>query len=187
MTRPPAEPHFELELFLPYRLSVLTNTISQGIAGGYERPHGLSVTEWRILAVLGTYPGRTASEVTQRTAMDKVAISRAVKSLMSRGLIRRETDGSDRRRRKLFISDPSGQAVLRAVVPMALAYEKALMSVLNKDELDRLNNCIDRLQNQASTLLCGDSNAPNNLRRRRDLKDAVKKPGREQPSRPGTS
>jgi len=42
----------ELEQFLPYRLSVLANTVSQGIARGYRERHDISVTEWRILAVL---------------------------------------------------------------------------------------------------------------------------------------
>ena len=45
--------NFDLERFLPYRLSVLTNTISQGIAAGYREQFGISITEWRILAVLG--------------------------------------------------------------------------------------------------------------------------------------
>ena len=63
---------FELENFLPYRLSVLTNTISQGIAAAYRDRYGISVTEWRILAVLGRFPGLTASEVVEKTAMDKV-------------------------------------------------------------------------------------------------------------------
>ena len=77
----PSTDAFELEHFLPYRLSLLANTVSQGIAAGYRDAHGISVTEWRILAVLGRYPGLAAFELAERTAMDKVAIHRAVKSL----------------------------------------------------------------------------------------------------------
>ena len=91
---------FELQNFLPYRLSLLTNTVSQGIAGSYRESFDISITEWRILAVLGRYPGLTASEVVNKTAMDKVAISRGVKSLMSRKLLKRRTDPNDRRRRR---------------------------------------------------------------------------------------
>ena len=52
---------FDLQNFLPYRLSLLTNTVSQGIAAAYRDRFGISVTEWRILDVLGRFPGQTAS------------------------------------------------------------------------------------------------------------------------------
>ena len=68
---------FRLEEYLPYRLSLLSNTVSQGIADRYQRDHDISVTEWRVIAVLGRFPGQTASEVVKRTAMDKVTVSRA--------------------------------------------------------------------------------------------------------------
>ena len=93
----PGTSMFELEHFVPYRLSVLTNTVSEGIAQSYRDTYDISVTEWRILAVLGRYPGLTASEIVERTAMDKVAISRAVKNLVERKLLRRATDSNDRR------------------------------------------------------------------------------------------
>ena len=68
---------FRLEDYVPYRLSLLSNTVSQGIAHRYQQDHDVSVTEWRVIVVLGRYPGSTASEVVERTAMDKVTISRA--------------------------------------------------------------------------------------------------------------
>ena len=42
---------FELDEFLPYRLSLLTNTVSAGIARSYRDQYEISVTEWRIMAV----------------------------------------------------------------------------------------------------------------------------------------
>ena len=50
----------ELERFLPYRLSVLSNTVSQAIADIYERRFELSITEWRVMAVLGRFEGLSA-------------------------------------------------------------------------------------------------------------------------------
>src|SRR5690606_24458309 len=64
----------QLEHFLPYRLSVLSNRISDAIAREYSQRYALGVTEWRVMAVLGRWPGLTASQVAQRTAMDKVAV-----------------------------------------------------------------------------------------------------------------
>ena len=84
---------FDLERLLPYRLSVLSNRVSNAISSEYQRRFGLAITEWRVMAVLGRYPGLSAREVTERTAMDKVAVSRAVARLLERGFIQRETHG----------------------------------------------------------------------------------------------
>lgn len=146
----PAE--FQLEYFLPYRLSLLTNTVSQGIAQSYRQEHDISVIEWRILAVLGRFPGLTASEVVERTAMDKVAISRAVKSLMEKGLLQRKTDKVDRRRMRLYITPVAGQRVLSEVVPRAQQYEQRLLEGLSDSEKKDLNNIIKRLQKRAETI-----------------------------------
>ena len=43
----------KLEHFVPYRLSVLTNIVSSAIAGAYAARFGLSIPEWRVIAVLG--------------------------------------------------------------------------------------------------------------------------------------
>ena len=50
----------ELERFLPYRLSVLTNIISSRIARTYSEQFGLTIPEWRVIAVLARYPGLSA-------------------------------------------------------------------------------------------------------------------------------
>ncbi len=130
----------ELEYFLPYRLSVLSNRISQTIADIYADRFDIGVTQWRVIAVLGRYPGLSANGVAERTAMDKVAVSRAVASLLLRGLLERKTHDDDRRRSVLALSD-EGRAVYDEVAPLALEYEHKLLAPLDtheRDELDRL-------------------------------------------------
>lgn len=130
----------DLDRFVPYRLSVLSNTVSQAIAREYEARFGLSVTEWRVLAVLGRYPGLSAGEVADRTAMDKVAVSRAVARLLGDGRIRRSTHSGDRRRSVLALT-PRGQRIYAQIAPRALEYERRLLAVLDDEErvwLDRL-------------------------------------------------
>src|SRR6478672_11658564 len=85
----------DLEHFLPYRLSVLSNRVSGAIAQMYSERFDLGVTEWRVMAVLGRYPKLSAGEVAQRTAMDKVAVSRAVAGLVEAGRVEREIHDDD--------------------------------------------------------------------------------------------
>ena len=150
-TRDSASPveSFELERFLPYRLSLLTNTVSQGIAARYRDEFGISVTEWRILAVLGRFPGLTASEVVARTAMDKVAIHRGVKALVARGLLERRTDEGDRRRQALHITHPKGQAVIADIIPRARQFERDLLNALTLEEATILQDILEKLQRTA--------------------------------------
>jgi DNA-binding MarR family transcriptional regulator len=136
--RAPSKLH--LENFLPYRLSVLSNTVSGAIAAAYFAHFGLSIPEWRVMAVLAANPGLSAAEVTARTAMDKVAVSRAVAALLAAGRLRRTMAKSDRRRTHLELT-PSGTRVYGQVVPVALNYERHLIAPLSaKDRatLDRI-------------------------------------------------
>ena len=134
----------ELERFLPYRLSVVSNHISQTIAAAYAERFGIGITEWRVLAVLGRYPELSASDVAERTAMDKVAVSRAVASLLKAGLIEREVHDSDRRRSVLRLSG-EGDRVYDQVAPMALAYERELLAGFSAEERATLDRLLTRL------------------------------------------
>ena len=89
----------------------------------------LSVNEWRAMAILGRYPGVSANEVAERTAMDKVAVSRAVSALMGKKFLNRQTDPADARRSSLALS-AKGYAVFDQIVPLALAYERKILAHL---------------------------------------------------------
>jgi len=134
----------ELERFLPYRLSVLSNRISHSIASAYAARFGIGVTEWRVIAVLGRYTGLSANEVAERTAMDKVAVSRAVARLLERRLLQREAHGDDRRRSVLELSE-AGFGVYDEVVPLALGFERQLLSPLDADERVTLEMLLSKL------------------------------------------
>src|ERR1700740_1703201 len=141
----------ELENFLPYRLSVLAQLVSQSLHDLYAGPFELSVTQWRVMAALGRFAPLTASDVGQRIVMDKVAVSRAVAGLMSRGLVERATDRADRRRASLRLS-ARGRAMHARIVPIALAYEERLYKALSAGERQAFDTLSDRLFARAKAL-----------------------------------
>ncbi len=140
----PGHALLELESFLPYRLSVLSNTLSQAIARVYDKRFDLSVTEWRTMAVLGYRSDISAREVAERTAMDKVAISRALARLLKKGLIERSTSRHDKRQSVLRLSE-DGWKIYDQVVPLALDHEKRLLAHLNAEEREWLARILDTL------------------------------------------
>ena len=136
----------DLEHFLPYRLSVLSNRISQTLASTYAGRFGMGITEWRVIAVLGRHPGLSANGLAERTAMDKVAVSRALARLLERALVQRDTHGDDRRRSVLELSE-AGYRIYDEVVPLALARERELLAHFSdedKKQLDALLTKLDR-------------------------------------------
>jgi len=141
----------ELENFLPYRLSVLAQLVSESLHDLYAGPFGLTVTQWRVMAALGRFAPLTASDVGQRIVMDKVAVSRAVSGLMKRGLVERATDRADRRRASLRLNS-RGRAMHGRIVPIALAYEAKLYQALNAEEARVFNTLADRLFARAEAL-----------------------------------
>ena len=138
----------QLEEFLPYRLSVLSNTVSRALARSYEERFGLSIPQWRVVAVLGRESDLSASEVVERTVMDKVTVSRAVASLLADGRIQRETDPEDRRRILLRLS-PAGRSIYRRIVPLARTYERSLLRALAPAERAQLADLLTRLTHRA--------------------------------------
>ena len=137
-------PALSLDGFLPYRLSVLSNAVSRKIADIYEREFGLSIWQWRIIAVLGEREGLTSTEVAQRTLMDKPTVSRAAASLIERGILERDIDKDDRRRAPMRLSS-EGQAIYAAVIPMALESEKEFLDALSAEEAETLHALLSRL------------------------------------------
>ena len=140
-----------LEEFLPYRLAVLSHTVSTTIAKVYEKRFGLSIPEWRVLAILGRFPGLSAVEVADRTMMDKVAVSRAVTKLIKNGRIDRQFADADRRRSILNLSE-EGRKVHNEVAPLALAFEADLLHGIVDDDYAAFNNVLERLLAKARLL-----------------------------------
>lgn len=134
----------ELERFLPYRLSILSNRISQAIASDYQQRFDLSMTEWRVMAVLARFGESSASEVVRYTAMDKVAVSRAVARLVDAGRVSRSHYDGDRRRRVLDLTN-DGWAIHDTVAPLARAHEREALALLSSAEHAALRAILDKL------------------------------------------
>jgi DNA-binding MarR family transcriptional regulator len=140
----PSKTRLDLDAFMPYRLSVLTNRVSSAIARHYSDRFDLSIPEWRVMAVLGQAPGLSAREVAARTAMDKVQVSRAVQSLLSAKRLTRAAHSQDGRVTHLSLS-AKGQAIYNDVVPLALSLEKQFLSALSVGEQKSLDALLAKL------------------------------------------
>ena len=111
----------------------------------------MSVPEWRVIAVLGRYPGLSAVEVAERTLMDKVAVSRAVTKLIKNGRIDRQFADADRRRSILNLSE-QGQEVHNEIAPLALQFEQELLQDISDGDYETFNTILEQLLEKARQL-----------------------------------
>ncbi len=141
----------DLDRFVPYRLSVLTNRVSSAIARHYSERFGLSIPEWRVMAVLGQTSSLSAREVAARTAMDKVQVSRAVASLMRARRVARSGDARDGRVTRLSLTR-QGKAIYDEIVPLALHLESVLLGALTARERRSLDALMAKLTDRIERL-----------------------------------
>jgi len=151
--KPAASPaaRLELERFLPYRLNVLAEAVSQALARIYGERYGIGVPEWRVLATLGQYERMTAKEIGAHSRMHKTKVSRAVAGLEARGFLARAANAADRREAFLTLT-AAGRRTYRDLVPRVLDFAQRLMGELDPAERQILDNLMRRLQARAEGL-----------------------------------
>lgn len=137
--------------FMPYRISITSNAISDLIAREYRSRFGLKIAEWRVMAVLGDVGEATQRELVAATRMDKVAVNRATKALGERALIQRAPNISDGRSHHLALTE-EGKALYAEIMPLALQMEAQVVEVLDPQEQAQFSLLLGKLLNRADSL-----------------------------------
>ena len=140
-----------LPRFLPYRLTKLSGMISRSLAAKYSKMFDLTIAEWRIVALLGSHPGLTAREIAPIASLDKVSISRAVERLSQSNRLEKRILKGDRRSAALFLTK-AGKATLAKIIPLAQSYEDQLLTDFSAEEIEQLDNFLNRIDAKAEEL-----------------------------------
>jgi len=127
---------FELETFFPYQVRVFYSDVTRALAAVYQRDYGMMPAEWRTMAILGSAStGLQATEIVSRSSMDKVVVSRAVKRMVERGFMVRESNEADGRSFLLKLSD-EGRAVFEDLGPKLKEVEQRMLGGLSQQEIE---------------------------------------------------
>ena len=140
-----------LEHFVPYRMSIASNAVSDMIATAYQTLFGLRIPEWRLVAVLAEIGPATPQGVGAATRMDKVTVSRAATALLDRGLVARAPHGTDRRSHLLALTE-AGRRLYDEIGPKALALEAELLGGFAPGEIAGFMNMLARVQAAAERM-----------------------------------
>ncbi|MBO9557304.1 MAG: winged helix-turn-helix transcriptional regulator [Caulobacter sp.] len=157
MTQIPPEgapDHVSLADYLPYQLVVAANAVTRLVSRAYEDRFGLSIPQWRLMSVLAE-GALTQQAAVVRTAMDKVRVSRAAQDLVERRLAVRISNRVDRRSHSLELT-AAGRRLFAEIVPLARAYEAALLAGLQPSEVTTLKRLLGQLETAAGALYGAD-------------------------------
>ncbi len=125
MRHPDPESDFDLTDFFPYQVRIYYRAITDAISRIYKSMFDLSVSEWRVMAVLSSKNVLSASQIVARSSMTKVNVSRAIKSLKAQGLLKRDINGDDKRFAALRLTE-QGVEVFNTLLPHILLLEEQM-------------------------------------------------------------
>ena len=134
---------FDLDGFLPYRLSVAASRISRRFAALYGAEAGLSIPEWRVLAHLDRSGAVSVRDINARVHLDKSIVSSAASRLEEAGLLCKSGHDTDRRLVTLELT-AEGRALMRRLGRIASAFQAELTGELGP-EAGALDRALTRL------------------------------------------
>ncbi len=145
----PLEP--ELHRFLTLRLSRIQAKLNAQASHILREVNGLSLVQWRILALVAASGRSTASALSQYAGIDKGLFSRALKTLVAGGLISVATDPADHRSHVISATD-RGFEIFERTLPIMRARQAHLVSDMTPEQRRVLMSALDKLEVAATRL-----------------------------------
>lgn len=156
MANPKHAPIFNIDDSVTFRISRLFSKLNTGVARQLSGQFSLLSREWRALALLAQHEPMSASELVERSPMDKASVSRAVARLTELGYINTVPHPDDGRMQTIRLTR-SGWALYRRIAPHSVARQTSLLSVLSASERKAFFATLERIEAQAARLFAEDA------------------------------
>ena len=138
---------------LSYRLHQVANLLSRGAEMRYRREFGVSLWEWRTVALLGgAHEAQSLNDLARAAGVDKAQMSRVVSGLRARKLVSRETDENDARGIRLSLTR-SGLKLYQELIAAAAERNNAFLACLSAKERACLDQAMAKLSREARAFI----------------------------------
>jgi DNA-binding MarR family transcriptional regulator len=138
---------------LSYRLHRVANLLSRGAELRYRREFGVSLWEWRTVALLGgALEPQSLNELASAAGMDKSQMSRVVAGLTKKKIVVRETDANDGRGIRLSLTRP-GKTLYQKLIGAAAERNSAFLGCLSAKERASLEAIMTKLAHEARSFI----------------------------------
>ncbi len=139
---------FDFRTLFTFSVRTFYRSVSSSVENIYENEYGLTTAEWRTLAVLGPYQCLAAKEIVKASSMDKVTVSRAVKTMQAKNVLKRDIDGDDKRRSALRLTQ-AGRDIYFSLMPKVLTLQNDLLAGFTQAEIDQFSALMSRVSENA--------------------------------------
>ncbi len=106
-----------------------------------ERMFDLGLNEWWLLAVAHAHDSMRAGDMAELLVMDKSQLSRLIKVLIGKALIKSEPDVQDARATIISVT-PKGHMVNERILQEVLHRNESVLAPLSVAEVDQLNDLL---------------------------------------------
>jgi DNA-binding MarR family transcriptional regulator len=144
--------HLHIGHFLTFQLIRLANAAKSNVTRRYLADFGLSVPEWRLLAMTIRFQPVRFSELVANSSMDKGQASRTLHGMIKRGYIASKSTAPGSRKAGDTAAVPviltvarKGRALYKAVLPVAQRNQARLLQKLTRDERRTLYSVLSKL------------------------------------------
>ena len=134
-----------LAAFLPFRLTLAAQSVSQLIATTCEERFGFTIPAWRVMCLLAEEGLLDIRDLALRAVLTESEVDAAAAGLVARGLALRTSLSG------LTIT-PAGRVTHAELAELALAAEAALLAGLSPEEVRSLHRLLGRVQAAAMKL-----------------------------------
>ena len=135
-----------VDAFITTLMSQVGNALRRTITLPYAEHFGLSVPEWRLLALLAPAGRMAFSELVTQSTSDKALVSRTLKLLDERGLVALQAEGPTPRKKVYCDITPAGLELHAQAIPIAQQRQAAAIRTLEPAERDAMYQALLKLR-----------------------------------------
>ncbi|CAB5717014.1 homoprotocatechuate degradation operon regulator, HpaR [Delftia tsuruhatensis] len=135
-----------VDLFLTTLMSQVGNALRRTITVPYADAAELTVSEWRLLALIAHAGELPFSALVVQSTSDKALVSRTLRLLEERGLVALRAEGHTPRKKILCAITPEGQRLHDQVMPQARRRQAAALRVLTPEEREVMYRALHKLR-----------------------------------------
>ncbi|MBB3175758.1 MarR family winged helix-turn-helix transcriptional regulator [Variovorax sp. Sphag1AA] len=165
---PTPESRRPLDDLLLYRLSRLLSVAGSMVIRICEGRFRITRREWRLIATLASRGELSSSGLAEHAQLDRARTSKAIGSLVEKGLIARSHPAGDRRQVLLCLTE-RGRNLYDELFPLVTRINADLLGALDDDAISHLDESLARLQLHAERMVA-EAVLPKADRRRRGAK-----------------
>jgi DNA-binding MarR family transcriptional regulator len=140
----------EIRELISYRLHTVANLLSRGAELRYRREFGVSLWEWRTIALLGAVTAPLSlNHLAHAAGIHKSQMSRVVSGLTRRKLVLRAANG---REVALTLTKP-GRRLYEGLISAASERDETFNRCLSRNEKEVFDRCLSKLAGEARALI----------------------------------